>query len=140
MVNCLCECNGHKAPALSVDAVVEVGGEILLVKRGEEPFAGSWALPGGFVECGEKVEEAVSREIKEETGMEIVVNDILGVYSAPGRDPRGHVVSVCFTAGARGSPQGGDDAEKAVFFPREEVLNMDLAFDHKDILRDYLGR
>lgn len=139
-MNCLCECNGNKAPALTVDAVVEVDGKILLVKRMKEPFSGYWALPGGFVECGETVEQAVKREVGEETGMKIVVNDVLGIYSRPDRDPRGHVVSVCFTASARGEPEGGDDAREAGLFERGRLAGMKLAFDHNQIIKNYLER
>ncbi len=139
-MSCFCKCNGYEAPALTVDAVVEVEGKILLVRRGKEPFKGFWALPGGFVKCGETVEEAVVREIEEETGLRMVVKDILGVYSEPNRDPRGHVVSVCFLGSAEGVPRGGDDASEAKLFDISELKGLMLAFDHSRILRDYMER
>jgi len=81
-------------PKVAVDVVLENKGKVLLVQRALEPFAGKWALPGGFVEEGETVEQAAVREVKEETGLDIELEGLLGVYSDPGRDPRGHIISL----------------------------------------------
>ncbi|MFW3146671.1 MAG: NUDIX domain-containing protein [Thermoplasmatota archaeon] len=134
-------------PSLAVDAVVLKGvkgeEEVLLVKRGKEPFKGTWALPGGFVEYGETTENAVIRELKEETGLDCFIRDMVKVASAPGRDPRGHTVSVVYLLGAEGEapPKGGDDADEADWFPLDSVP--ELAFDHLDIIdsvREFIER
>ena len=128
----------HKGPALTVDAVITFPGDrVVLIQRGNPPFQGMWALPGGFVEIGETVEEACKREIMEECGIEIQLDGILGVYSDPKRDPRGHTVGVIFTAvPVGGILVGGDDAAQARLFSREELQTMKLAFDHGQALRD----
>jgi len=139
-MRCPCVCGSRPAPALAVDIVIEVGSRIVLIRRKHEPFAGSWALPGGFVECGERVEEAAKREAKEETNLEVDVKELLGVYSAPERDPRGHVVSICFIARGEGELKGKDDAAEARLFTLEEAIKLSLAFDHADIIKDYMKR
>ncbi len=127
-----------RGPDLTVDAVVERDGEILLVRRGNPPFEDRWALPGGFVEYGESLEEAVKREVLEEAGLGIEIKGLLGVYSEPGRDPRGHVVSVCYIAEAgEGSEEGGSDAKEARFFSMGGIERDELAFDHAKIIEDY---
>jgi 8-oxo-dGTP diphosphatase len=123
---------------VTVDVVIETPDGIILIRRGSPPFRGSWAIPGGFVEDDETVEEAAAREAKEETGLEIRSLEILGVYSKPGRDPRGRSITVAFAAKADGKPVAGDDASHvSVFNPRK--IPSDLAFDHADILGDYLS-
>jgi len=129
-----------KSPALTVDAIVYREDKILMVKRKNPPFEGAWALPGGFVEYGEPVEQALARELKEETGLEAQGPKLFNVYSDPGRDPRGHVVSLCFVADASGEPKAGDDAKEARFLSSEELIGREIAFDHKDILREYMER
>lgn len=124
-------------PALTVDcAVFDARGRVLLIRRGNEPFKGSYALPGGFVDVGETVEEACRRELREETG--ITVRDLLlvGVYSDPTRDPRGHTVSAAFLADLTSSadPIAGDDAATAEWV--ENWRDKNLAFDHARILDD----
>ena len=140
MTECFCICNGHKAPAVAVDAVVRKGNRILLIKRKRGPFKGKFALPGGFVECGETTKEAIIREVKEETAVDIEIEGLLGVYSNPERDPRGHVISICYTATVigEGKEKGGDDAEEAVFVDIEEINTDNLAFDHFRIINEYL--
>ena len=128
----------HRNPALAVDVVVVDGDKILLVKRGRPPHQGEWALPGGFVEYGETVESAAKREVQEETGIAINLSAILGIYSDPERDPRGHTVSIVFVGKMVGGQlQGGDDAANARWYeingPREEQL----AFDHEMIVQDF---
>jgi 8-oxo-dGTP diphosphatase len=130
----------RKTPTLTVDAIIKRDGKILLIKRMNSPFKNSWALPGGFVEYGERVEEALKREILDETGIRAEIMGIQGVYSKSERDPRGHVVSICYKAVGKGRAKGGDDALEARFFSPQEILEMDLAFDHGKILKEYLRR
>lgn len=123
-------------PVLTVDALIadpERG--VLLIRRGRDPFAGCWALPGGFVEVGESLVEACVREAREETGLEIEPVEVLGVYSDPSRDPRSHTVSVVFLCRATGGTAvGGDDAAEARWFP--DLTGLPLAFDLATILAD----
>lgn len=137
-MKCLCICNGHEAPAITVDAIVERGNKILLIKRKNDPFKDYWALPGGFVECGERVEEAIAREVEEEAGVKIKIRGLLGVYSDPDRDPRGHVISICFIAEGSERVAGRSDAKDARFFEVKEAKKEKLAFDHDRILEEYL--
>ena len=112
----------------------------ILIKRKNPPYKGSWALPGGFVEYGETVESAVLREVKEETGLEIDLDQISGVYSDPERDPRGHVITVCFTARKKGGKLKADtDASEVACLKLDSILKFNLAFDHKKILKDALN-
>lgn len=125
-------------PLLTVDVVIELldtPGEIVLIERRHEPLG--WALPGGFVDVGETVEQAAVREAKEETGLDVTLIELLGVYSDPARDPRGHTVSVVFVGRAHGTPQGGDDARVARGVTPEHPPH--LVFDHPRIVRDYLA-
>jgi len=128
----------QKKPSLSVDAIVfDPKGRLLLVRRKYPPFKGRHALPGGFVEYGETVESAVARELFEETGLKLKSRRLVGVYSAPKRDPRGHNVSVAFLVGvAGGEPKAGDDAAAAHFVT--DWQSKKLAFDHGQILADAL--
>lgn len=123
---------GH--PLLAVDAIVRVGDQIVLVRRRNPPEG--WAIPGGFVEHGETVERAVRREIREETGLELDDLTQWRVFSDPDRDPRRHVVSLCFTARSEGSPRSGSDARDVGLF-RPSDPPAPLAFDHEHILRCY---
>jgi 8-oxo-dGTP diphosphatase len=126
-----------KTPALTVDCVIhDPDGRVLLIRRKNEPFEGAFALPGGFVDIGETVEAGCRREVREETGLEVAELTLVGVYSDPGRDPRGHTVSAAFLARlpAAMPPRAGDDAEAAEWVAdwRGEAL----AFDHAQILED----
>ncbi len=126
-------------PALTVDGVLVEDGMILLVERGREPFKGLMALPGGFVDNGETVEAAVMREMREETDLETEAERLLGVYSDPERDPRGHTVSVVFELRhVSGRPVGGDDAAAAGWYPLDELP--ELAFDHRRIIEECVLR
>ena len=126
-------------PALTVDVIIElydgpdrpVG--IVLIERKNPPLG--WALPGGFVDIGETVEHAACREAKEETGLEVHLVSMLGVYSDPARDRRGHTVSIVYVAQATGTPKGADDAKVARVFTLDALP--DLVFDHAKILLDY---
>jgi 8-oxo-dGTP diphosphatase len=123
-------------PALTVDCVVfDAKGRVLLVRRKFPPFEGGYALPGGFVEIGERVEEACRRELKEETGVEVGPFQLIGVYSDPARDPRGHTCSVAYLAQV-GSTEAtaGDDAAAVEWV--ENWRSVALAFDHAAILAD----
>jgi 8-oxo-dGTP diphosphatase len=126
-------------PALTVDAVIrDQQGRVLLIRRGHEPFAGCWAMPGGFVDYGESCPAACRREVLEETGLEVEIVRLLDVLSEPGRDPREHVVSVvyeCRVVGGRLA--AGDDAAAARWFT--ELDGVPLAFDHAEFLGG-LGR
>lgn len=127
----------YKNPALTVDAIIVDDGNIVLVQRLNNPYKDYWALPGGFVEYGEKVEHAAIREVKEETGLNIKLNKLVGVYSDANRDPRGHTVSVVYMASIVGGQLKSDsDAKDVQYFEISELNKMDLAFDHKQILND----
>ena len=122
-------------PVLAADAIMEpVPGSVLLIRRKNPPLG--WALPGGFVEVGESVEEAVRREILEETGLTLGSVVQMHTYSAPGRDPRLPTVTVIFAASASGTPVAGDDAAEARLFPLD-ALPPDVCFDHRQVLEDY---
>lgn len=113
---------------------------VLLIRRGWDPFAGSWALPGGMFNIGETPREAAFRELEEETGFRIGQLAAVDVYADPGRDPRGRVVSWAFAVRFTSllDPHAGDDAAEAHWFPVDEALRMPLAFDHDRIIRDAL--
>jgi len=123
-----------KTPLLTVDGVIILNGKIVLIKRKNEPYRGSFALPGGFVEIGETTEEAVKREVMEETGLLIEILKLVGVYSDPSRDPRGHTVSVAYLAVGKGEPKADTDAADVGCFDPNNLP--ELAFDHKRILND----
>ncbi|WP_273846381.1 NUDIX hydrolase [Rubrobacter calidifluminis] len=128
-----------ETPKLTVDVVIpDRDGRVVLIRRANEPFRGRWALPGGFVDVGETVEQAARREVREETGLEVELERLVGVYSEPARDPRGHNVSVAFLAHPVGDagPRGSDDASEALLLDPAVV---ELAFDHDRIIRDALG-
>ena len=128
----------HRCIGLTVDGVILYKGGVVLIKRRREPFKDSFALPGGFVEYGETVEEALKREMKEETGLDVRILRLVGVYSEPDRDPRGHTVSVAFLCIGEGELKAGDDAKEVHVVPIDEAEKLPLAFDHAKILRDAL--
>jgi len=129
----------HRSPALTVDGILIEDGALLLVLRKTPPFQGTWALPGGFVDYGEKTEEAMVREMSEETGLKITICSLLGVYSDPHRDPRGHTVTVAYLVErVGGTLNAGDDAKGVKFFKRDELPA--LAFDHASIVKDAFER
>ena len=122
-------------PFPTVDVIVERGeGRILLIRRKNPPEG--WALPGGFIDYGESSEDAARREVLEETGITVLLTELLGVYSRPGRDPRFHTMSVVYIGRSRDQTVAGDDASEVREFPVQS-LPEDLAFDHRVILKDY---
>jgi 8-oxo-dGTP diphosphatase len=127
-----------RTPAVTVDVVIELhdrpGRPIVLVERRNPPPG--WALPGGFVDFGETVESAAVREAREETGLEVELTRLLGVYSDPARDPRGPTVSIAFIGRARGVPVAADDARAVAVV--DPAAPPPLAFDHARIIADYL--
>ena len=127
----------YKNPALTVDTIIIEDNKVILIKRLNNPFKDHWAIPGGVVEYGEKVEDAAVREAKEETGLDIELTKLVGVYSDPDRDPRGHTVTVAFLSKIIGGTLKSDsDAKDAKFIDISELKNMKLAFDHNEILKD----
>ena len=131
-----------KTPNLTVDSLtLDAEGRLLLIRRGRPPFEGDWALPGGFVELGETTEEACVRETLEETGVQVEIESLFGVFSKIGRDPRGHTVSVAYRCRPRGGiARGGDDAADARWFTRAEIGELSFAFDHGDIVAGFLRK
>lgn len=126
-----------KTPALTTDCVIfDPQARVLLIRRGHEPYAGAYALPGGFVELGETMEAACRREVAEETGITLGALELVGVYSDPSRDPRGHTVSVVYAARlpAATVPRAGSDASGAEWIA--DWRDLALAFDHAKILAD----
>lgn len=122
-------------PVPTVDIVIETPKGIVLIERKNYPYG--WAIPGGFVDYGESLEDAARREALEETSLEVVLKNLLYVYSEPTRDPRRHTISVVFIATAKGTPRAADDAKNAQIFPPAKLPKA-LAFDHGKILADYL--
>ena len=129
----------YKNPIPTVDAIIQKSSSILLVKRKKDPYKNQFALPGGFVNEGETIEEAIEREVYEETSLKIHPIDILGVYSDPTRDPRGHMMTVVFIVLIiKGIATAGDDAKEISWIPIEKINEIKIAFDHKLVIRDYL--
>jgi 8-oxo-dGTP diphosphatase len=136
---------GYRNPALTVDAVVlrdgadgrEGGREVLLIRRGGEPWKGCWAFPGGFVDYGEDPEVAVVRELAEECGVEGRVSGIISVRGEPGRDPRGHVVTIFYAVEVASDavPVAGDDAAHAEWVPLAEVDLSNMGADHAEVIK-----
>jgi len=124
-----------RGPVSTVDVIIEIAKHaIVLIERGSEPHG--WALPGGFIDEGERAEVAARREAREETGLTVELLELFNVYSDPARDPRRHTLSVVYIGRASGEPRGGDDAARAAIF-REGSLPSPLAFDHAQILAQY---
>lgn len=127
----------QNGPFTTVDAIIEIKEGIVIIERKNPPFG--WALPGGFVDYGESLEQAVAREAKEETNLELIDVKQFHTYSAPDRDPRFHTIGTVFTAKGEGEPKAGDDAGNLKIIKLSEAESLDFAFDHKKILRDYIA-
>ena len=125
-------------PYLTVDIIIEMEGGIILIERSNPPYG--WALPGGFLDYGETLEEAAAREAKEETRMDLDGLRQFHAYSDPRRDPRFHTVSIAFAARGKGKPQAGDDAKGLKVVKFADLDKIELAFDHKQIIKDYLAQ
>lgn len=132
----------YPRPAVTTDCVVftkEEEPKVLLIQRGNEPYKGCWAFPGGFMNMEETAEECAVRELKEETGLTVKQIQQIGAYSKVDRDPRGRTISIAYLAivDAPTAVSGMDDAAKAAWFPLGSLP--DLAFDHKDIMADAIA-
>jgi len=126
----------QNGPFTTVDAIIEINDGIILIQRSNPPFG--FALPGGFVDYGESLEEAVIREAKEETDLDLEDLKQFHTYSEPNRDPRFHTIATVFIAKGKGKPKAGDDAAGIKVVKLSEIDKIDFAFDHKKILADYL--
>ena len=127
----------YPRPMLTADCVVLRNNEVLLIRRGNEPFRGCWALPGGFMEMEETIEHCAVRELQEETGLQVAEADLhlIGIYSTPGRDPRGRTVTAAYLVRlVSGEPKAGDDAAEVRWWPLADLPS--LAFDHAEIITD----
>lgn len=129
----------YERPTVACDGILIVDNSLLLVKRGKEPFKDMYALPGGILEYGERAESCVKREILEETGLKTKIIDLVGVYSDPERDPRGHFISIVYhLKPCGGELKSGDDAAAVGLFPLDDLP--ELAFDHEKIISDFMER
>ncbi len=132
---CKNEIEVYKNPIPTVDIIIEIESKgIVLIKRKNPPYG--WALPGGFVDYGESLEEAAVREAKEETDLNVKLTGQFHTYSDPARDPRHHSISTVYIAKAKGTPQARDDAADIGIF-NDSSLPDAIAFDHRSILKDY---
>lgn len=132
----------HKLPSITTDIFIfDEEFNFILIKRKNNPYKDYWALPGGFVEYGESVETAAIREAKEETNIDVELKDLVNVYSEPNRDPRGHSITVVYTAnGNMDNKNANDDACDIAIFSQEELDELKLAFDHNKIIEDCLKK
>ena len=131
-------CARHINRGTSVDGVIINDDQILLIKRGRDPFRGSWALPGGYVDWNESTEEAVAREIHEEVGLHVTGMRLIGIYSSPDRHPK-QVINIAYSVSVEGNPTAGDDALDWKWFHLHE-LSAELAFNHRKIILDCLEK
>lgn len=126
----------HKNPLLTVDIIIKIQNGIVLIERRNPPHG--WALPGGFVDYGETIEQAAIREAREETSLDVILEEQFHTYSDPGRDPRHHTVSTVFIAHSSGIPRAADDAKNLAVF-RPDNLPVPIVFDHEKILTDFFN-
>ena len=132
----------YKNPSLTCDVFIYDNDlNFILIKRMNDPFKDCWALPGGFVEYGESVEDAAIREAKEETNIDVELEEMVNVYSAPDRDPRRHTVTVAYTArGDLKTRKADSDAKDIDVFQVEKLDSINIAFDHAIIIKDCLDK
>ncbi len=132
----------YKNPSLTCDVFIyDDDLNFILIKRMNDPFKDCWALPGGFVEYGESVEDAAIREAKEETNIDVELEELVNVYSAPDRDPRRHTVTVAYTArGDLKTRKADSDAKDIDVFQVEKLDSINIAFDHAIIIKDCLDK
>ena len=132
-------CKQYKTPSLTVDGLVFRNNRILLIKRKREPFKNKYALPGGFVDYGETTEKAVVREIWEETHLKTEINQLIGIYSQPKRDPRRHTITIAYSLQVKsGTLKAGSDASLVKWFDLDSLPQ--LAFDHEQIITDFRNK
>jgi ADP-ribose pyrophosphatase YjhB (NUDIX family) len=124
----------YRNPLPTVDIIIEIGERVVLIERKNPPHG--WALPGGFVDYGETLENAAVREAKEETSLDVALMEQFYTYSDPRRDPRHHTLSTVYIATAEGTPRGADDARVARLYGESDLPDP-IVFDHPQILRDY---
>jgi 8-oxo-dGTP diphosphatase len=122
-------------PPIAADVIIEIGNQIVLIER--KNFPSGYAIPGGFGDFGDTVEQAAIREMREETSLEVTIRELLGIYSRPDRDPRGQTISVVYIGSASGEPKADDDAKSASLYDPASPPSP-LAFDHALILADYV--
>jgi 8-oxo-dGTP diphosphatase len=132
----------YKNPSLTTDIFIfDDDFNFILIKRKNDPYKDCWALPGGFVEYGEKVEDSAIREAKEETSIDVELKELVNVYSEPDRDPRGHTISIAYLAkGAFDSKKADSDAKDIGIFSIDELDDINIAFDHRKIINDCLKK
>lgn len=131
-------CGRYQTRSVTVDAIVaNEKGQILLIKRKNQPYQDHWALPGGYLDQGETTVQGALRELKEETGLSAVTAEFLGFYDDPQRDPKQNVSFVYLVRQFTGTPKAGDDAGDTKFFDPSSLPN-DIAFDHRSIISDFL--
>ena len=132
----------YRIPSVTTDIFIfDDDFNFILIKRKNNPYKNCWALPGGFVEYGESVETAAIREAKEETSIDVELKDLVNVYSEPGRDPRGHTITIAYTAkGNMNDKKADDDACDIGIFSAEKLDEIKLAFDHDKIIKDCLKK
>lgn len=132
----------HKTPSITTDIFIfDDDFNFILIKRKNDPCKDYWALPGGFVEYGESVENAAVREAKEETNLDIELLDLVNVYSEPNRDSRGHTITIAYTAkGNMENMKADSDAKEIGVFSCEKLSEINIAFDHEKIIKDCLNK
>ena len=132
----------YKIPSITTDIFIfDENFNFILIKRKNDPYKDCWALPGGFVEYGESVEDAAIREAKEETNIDVELEELVNVYSAPDRDPRRHTVTVAYTArGDLKTRKADSDAKDIDVFQVDKLDSINIAFDHAIIIKDCLDK
>lgn len=128
----------QSGPFITVDIIIELPRGIVMIERSNPPYG--WAIPGGFLDYNESLEDCAIREAKEETSLDIYCLKQMHTYSRPGRDPRFHTVTCVFIAKGKGTPKAASDAANVKVLKPEEALKLNLAFDHKQVLKDYMSQ